>query len=381
MTNSRLNLAALVAVSVLLVWRAFAVNLGDYDPGGRPRVPQSLERPSLLSALRQNPADVRTLLALSRDDTNGAPGRAAAELAAARNVAPREEAVGEMQAIDLARRGKVTDAAAVLSDITTRFEAYERTFPVFAQLLQAQDPSFQAIASRSPPWLGHFILVQCGKGLDPLLLAPLVQQLPGPREGLEVECVIERLRAAGQWPTAYQVWLNSLAGSSLGDVGFVFNGSFEIPPTGRGFDWRPDKAPERESGHSIEFAQSRERAQAHALRVAYNGKRQGSPAILQFLAVPPGHYELKGRVRVDALTSPRGVHWTVRCASPSNPAEIASSEAFRGSVPWRDFAFAVDVGRDCQGQVLALEPVGINEGTTFVSGSVWFDDISLRARR
>jgi hypothetical protein len=381
--RSRAGLAGLIAVSAFLLWRIVAVNFGDFDAGGRPRGAASETLADLVAALKRNPADVRALLALARNDSlAGKPGNADAQLEAARRIAPRDQAVWELQAIDLVRRGQIAEAASVLSRITTTFGAYERTFPVFAQLLAARDPSFDAVASSSPPWLGHFILVECGKGMDPLLLAPFVQlRVADGRGAQEVECVIDRLRAAGHWTTAYQVWLNALPRPALEDVGFIFNGSFENAATSKGFDWRPDAAPERESGHSAQFAPSRDRAHALALRVVYTGKRQAVAAIGQFLAVPPGRYELTGRVWVDALTSPRGVQWTVRCAADPANVLLASSEAFRGTVPWRDFNFAVDIAGNCAGQVLALEPVGMNEGTTFVSGSIWFDDLVLSVRR
>src|SRR6185503_19239744 len=121
-----------------------------------------------------NPANARRLLELAvRTASDGQPERAHAYLQAARGIAPRDRAVWELEAADLMARGRVDEAAARLSDITATFEAHAWTFPIFARLLAAGHPALQAVVARDPPWLGHFILDQCGRGTNPLLLAPL----------------------------------------------------------------------------------------------------------------------------------------------------------------------------------------------------------------
>ena len=374
---------ALIVVSALIVWRIVAINAFVYEPSGRIRAEPGVGSSELGARLRENPTDVPALLALAmRSGREGHSTRAAAQLAAARRIAPREQAVLEMQVTALAQQGRVDEAARILSGITSSFDAHARTFPVFARLLEARHPEFLALAASNPPWLGHFILDQCGRNADPRLLAPLLQARPRPDPGVlppEHECVIEHLRAAGEWATAYQLWLNVLPPAWLANVGFVFNGSFQRTPSGSGFDWRPNRAPERESGHAVEFAASRDAADGRVLRVAYNGKRQSSAAIREYLAAPPGRYRLTGRARIDAMNSARGVQWTVRCGGDGRL--IAASERFLGSRPWGEFGFDVDIPGECEGQALQLEAVGAEQGTTFLSGVVWFDDLALGARR
>ena len=43
--------------------------------------------------------------------------------------------------------------------------------------------------------------------------------------------------------------------------------------------------------------------------------------------------------------------------------------------------FEAVVPEGCPGQVLQLEPVGMDEGTTFLAGTAWFDDLRLTRRR
>jgi hypothetical protein len=375
---------AVLAVALALLWRIIAVNAVLYDENGRPRAPQATVRSDVIGALRANPADVWSLLALARADAqSGDPARARAMVAAASSIAPSEQAALEAEASDLLSQGRISEAATRLSKIASAFGRYERIFPVFARMLAIREPSLQRIAAENPRWLGPFILDQCAKQADPLLLAPLLQQRVTPTSGPlpeEVDCVTERLRRAGHWAQAYQAWLNSLPRDRLSSVGFVFNGSFEFAAGGSGFDWKPDRTPERASGHVVEFALSREGRGARALRVSYTGKRQLVPAIVQYLAVAPGRYELSGWSLVDRVNGPRGVQWVVRCAADQTAPVIASSERFLGSNEWRRFGFEVEIPARCPGQVLQLEPVGMNEGTTFLSGNLWFDDLVLVTR-
>jgi hypothetical protein len=166
-------------------------------------------------------------------------------------------------------------------------------------------------------------------------------------------------------------------------VGFVYNGSFEYAPSGVGFDWISSRRPEREVGHSVDIAQIAGAIGKRALRVSYNGKRQQGSPIAQYLMLPAGRYVLSGFGRPSALGGGRGVQWTLRCAGAAGAQgeTIAASERFVGSSEWRRFVVDVVVPDSCRGQLLQLEPVGIEEGPAFATGAVWFDDLMLRRLR
>ena len=53
----------------------------------------------------------------------------------------------------------------------------------------------------------------------------------------------------------------------------------------------------------------------------------------------------------------------------------------RGSSEWRRFSFEVAVPNDCHGQLLQLEPLGLADGTVYLAGTAWFDDLVLRRLR
>ena len=377
--------AAVIAAALVLLWRVIAVNAVSYDVTGRPIAAGSSDTKELSSRLRANPGDARSLVALARSDAQrGAFDLAAARLAAASGIAPIDREVLQAEAAALFAQGRPAEGASQLSRLASVHGDYGRLFPAFAQMLEARDPALLGIAAENPRWLGPFIVERCSKGADASMLALLLQYrstaTSRPEPG-EVDCVTERLRAAGRWNEAYHAWLNTLTRERLSNVGFVFNGSFEYPPSGVGFDWKPDRTPQNVSGHMVELVVSREGRGDRALRVAYTGKRQVSPALMQYLAVPPGRYQLSGWARVDHLNSPRGVQWVVRCAADAKQPVLAASERFLGSSEWDRFMFDVNIPAGCAGEALQLEPVDMDKGTTFLSGNLWFDELTLSLRR
>ena len=375
----------ILAGALLLLWRILAVNAVLVDERGRNRIPEGAPQEVLRSVVRDNPGEAAALLGLAnQDEANGLTQQAAAKLAAARQVAPVARESLEQSAAFLLRQGRYAEAIEPLDRLAELYRDYERAFPFLARLLSAGEPAWRALAARDPPWLGDFIVSQCAQqGVDPGLLAPLVQRraASGRLRAAETDCVTRRLRAAGRWGEAYQVWLNTLARDRLADVGHVFNGNFEQFPSGVGFDWIPARGSERQAGHVVEFVSSRGGTGQRALRVAFNGKRQTGVPIRQYLVAPPGTYRFSGRGRVDSLNSARGVQWTLRCASDERGPLLGASERFLGSSEWREFEFEVSIPQGCPGQVLQLEPVGMEQGTTFLAGTVWFDDLALVRRR
>jgi len=242
--SSAARRAAVIAIALVALWRIIAVNAVSYDVTGRPVAAGAGNPGQLAARVNANPGDVYALVALARAEAGrGDASRAGAQLTAAAGIAPIEPIALEAEAESLFARGEVAQGAARLSTLATTYGNYDRWFPVFGRLLAARDPALPRIAAGNPKWLGAFILDQCAKGADPVMLASLLQ-FRGTGEAraqpAEIDCVTERLRASGRWPQAYQAWLNSLPRERLADVGFVFNGSFEYPASGVGFDWTPD---------------------------------------------------------------------------------------------------------------------------------------------
>ena len=380
-----------LAAALAILWRIITVNAVLFDEHGRPRlftaprtpIEATREREALVGILERNPAEVIALVMLALDhERNGDVARAARAFEVAGAVAPIDRDVLQASAAFFLRQKRNAEAAARLGLLVEHFSDYEMSFPALTQLLVAGDPAWKSLAARNPAWLGRFITHGCAQQLDAALLAPLLQKrIDSARaQAAEVDCVTSKLRTAGAWEAAYQVWLNSLGRERLRDVGHIFNGGFE-QAAGVGFDWQPAQGSDRSTGHGVDFAPGGGGAGKRALRVVYNGKRQAAPAIQQYLVVNPGRYELSGMARIDSLNSVRGLQWTVRCAARPGTPRLGTSERFLGSGEWRRFAFDVTVPADCAGQVLQLEPVGFGEGTVYLAGTAWFDELRLERRR
>jgi len=394
MAGAWIRHAAVAALSLAILWRVIHVNAVVYENTGRLRLPTPsatqmdgapADREVLRAQLTENPAQVAALLLVAREAQRRASYEEAARAyAAAYRLAPLDREVLQASSVFFLEQGRTSEALALLGRLVEHYpDVRERAFPVIAGMLAAKGPALavDAITARDPEWLGPFIVSSCQRGVDPAILVPLFMKRVAASSAKPVEtaCLVDRLRTAGRWDEAYQVWLNTLPRERMNEIGYIFNGSFEFAPSGVGFDWMPARQPEREVGHAVEMARTTGGAGKRSLRVSFNGKRQIGSPIAQYLALAPGRYELSGVGRSDGMRAGRGVHWTVRCVSQGVPgAAIASSERFTGSSEWRTFSVALAVDASCRGQILQLELVGVEESAAYVTGAAWFDDLALR---
>ena len=385
---------AVVLLALALLWRVIHVNAVLYDDTGRPKLPTPPqpgvsdalpERDTLVELLRENPANAAAYLMLAAEyeragDTDGA----ARAYASAYKVAPIDRDVLAAAAAFFLRRGQNTQALVLLENAVEHYDDMrESAFPVMAQSLASgrEESEWKAVIERGPTWLGAFVTTSCQRGLDPAVLLPifLSRVAVGKASPQETACLVDHLRIAGRWDEAYQVWLDTLPRERLADVGFIFNGGFEFQPSGVGFDWIPDRALERDSGHVVEFARTNAAAGARALRVSYNGKRQTGIPIAQYLVLAPGRYEVSGMARPESVRAGHGAHWTLRCMIGGKAgAPVANSERFLGTSEWEPFSFDATIPDGCPGQLLQLEAAGAGEGPVFLSGTVWFDNLAIR---
>jgi len=88
---------------------------------------------------------------------------------------------------------------------------------------------------------------------------------------------------------------------------------------------------------------------------------------------PPGSYQFVGSYKLDLL-SQRGLVWRVNCETK----EIGSSPLVNGvSQGWEFFKLSFTVPDDCPAQTIKLALDARSASETFVSGSIWFDDLSV----
>ena len=387
--NSRLLRTPAMALAALVVlWRIFAVNGGL--EGARPGMLESDggDAPTFHGVttygeiLRRNPAEVGALVLLGQArESEGKSDDAARAYRLAASLAPQDPTVIAATAAYFLRHGPVLEGLRMMAHLA-QHHGYDVAFPVFTQLLASGEhpDAWRELLANDPKWLGAFIVQACPRDLDARRLVPLIltRVAAGHHETAEIGCVIDRLRAQDRWTDAYQVWLDTLPRQRLGEVGYVFNGGFEQPPSAIGFDWMLEQS-DRDTGHAADLLPTLGALGSRALRVEYNGKRQSGFPASQFIALSAGRYRLSGAARSEGLKSGRGAQWALRCVRAGKPERlIAASERFGPASEWHRFEVRVDVPSDCAGQVLQLEPVDAQYGNVFLSGRLWFDDIVMQ---
>ena len=177
----------------------------------------------------------------------------------------------------------------------------------------------------------------------------------------------------GLYELAYFSWLQFLAPEQLTKTGRLFNGGFELTPSGLPFDWVFKNG----SGVNIKFPQRPDQKGGRALLIEYGpGRVDFAGGISELVLLPPGTYRLQGEYKAD-LISERGLQWSVTCAGTTNPVGI--SPTMNGSDPsWRTIDFSFTIPADgCPAQRVALALDARSASEQFVSGAVWYDDLSL----
>src|SRR5207342_3796057 len=120
-------------------------------------------------------------------------------------------------------------------------------------------------------------------------------------------------------------------------IGNVYNGGFELEPSQMGFDWQYKNVP----GASISRAQTLGANGTMALRLEFEDRRISFPPVRQLLALAPGHYRLRGRVRLDDLRTERGIEWRLSCTQNGPP--IGQTAPMSGRHDWKPFEAEFEV--------------------------------------
>jgi hypothetical protein len=230
---------------------------------------------------------------------------------------------------------------------------------------------------QKPPWRKEFLTRLISQYPDGSRLFPLMEQLRAGPGGLTVQETgwwIARLAHDGQWGVAYLTWVQSLDPEASVRIGNVYNGGFELPPSQTGFDWQFRDVP----GARISRAEAVGAGEKLALRVEFEDRRVPFANVRQLLALAPGDYRFRGRVRLDDLRTERGLVWTLTCAN--NKTKLGESEAFSGRRDWREFEteFSVPAER-CGGQWLTLRLPSRIPAEQRIGGVAWFDDLAIKS--
>jgi hypothetical protein len=195
--------------------------------------------------------------------------------------------------------------------------------------------------------------------------------LPSP---VEQRVYLDRLWKDGRWTDVYLAWVGGLGERGLEVQGLIYNGGFELPPTGMGFDWRITPA----RGVTVEMLETFGSGGSRSLHVVLEGRVARFQNVYQPLYLEPGGYQLRGRVRTDGLPPRQGLRWAVRC-NQSGAEPLAATLPFGGKDDWQVFTLDFEVPpSECRVQLLRLEQEEQVGEPWNGQGGIWFDDLMIR---
>lgn len=262
--------------------------------------------------------------------------------------------------------------------LRTRPNAMPHLMPMFAKIAEnpAAGKDLKLLLAANPPWRKPFFFWFPRSVWDaraPLELLMSLKDSSNPPTAAELSGYIDLLVEHEFYDLAYYTWLQFLPSEQLSKAGYLFNGSFEIPPSATLFDWKFSKG----SGAIIQIAPRPDRDREHALYAQFGPGRVADFGVSEMITLPPGDYELQGSYK-SQINSPRGLLWRVTCApKPTNA--IGETPAVNGASPtWQAFQVSFTVPeKDCSAQYLALALDARAASEQFISGSVWYDDLQI----
>ena len=345
---------------------------------------QSIDLPAVRAAaeagLRNEPLNARALRLLgqvsdaAKNDTDAANFmRAAAKLSLHDNLTDSWLMLKSFSAKDY-------PATVYYADILLRTtpELSQYVVPILARIAEDKGSAglIKTALAGDPPWRDQFFqmlpisITDARTPLD-LLLALRTSATPPPPE--DVNRYLNFLVDHKLYELAYYTWLQFLPAEELRNAGLLYNGGFEIAPTGSPFDWIMPQG----SGVTVDIEARPDGDDGQALLLNFQYGRVDYGSVAQLIMLAPGRYRFTGRVKGE-LVGPRGLKWRIACAE-TRGTRLAEGPMINGRVPsWSDTAFDFTVpAQNCRAQYLSLDLDARMASKSFVNGSVWFDDLKI----
>jgi hypothetical protein len=251
--------------------------------------------------------------------------------------------------------------------------------PMFARIAETPEasPELKQLLAQNPPWRWEFFrrlpYSSISDARTPLDIFLALRDSPNPPTAADLASYLDFLVNHAFYELAYYTWLQFLPDEQLGNAGRLYNGSFEIAPSGLPFDWVFSQG----AGVTIDVAARPDQSREHALFMEFGPGRVDFGGVTQLVLLPPGTYHFQGKYQV-GLVSQRGLQWRVICAGGERT-PIGESPIVNGSDPaWKEFEFSFTVpDTDCTAQYVRLVLDARSESETLVSGSIWYGDLSI----
>ena len=249
--------------------------------------------------------------------------------------------------------------------------------PLIAQVFAEPEP-YEMLVRRiaaQPPWRTTLISRLAGSeetlGFSAQLLQDLAAEMPTLKVG-EISNVLNGLINVDRYELAYRTFLLTLSPVQQEQAGFVYNGRFRLPPTGRPFDWQVRSHP----GIGFSYPAADAGGKDAGLRLEFQQAPVRDIRVRQYLHLPAGRYSLRLRVSAAAAILPKGLFWNVRCADSGT---LFTQVAMKNGT-YRDAELDADltVPDACPLQLLHLSTNAIAENwNDRYGGVVTFDSVMI----
>jgi hypothetical protein len=264
--------------------------------------------------------------------------------------------------------------------LRTTPEVLPNLMPALAFMAETPNAAdeLKSVLAKNPPWRSGFLAALPSSVSDartPLDVLLAIKDSSTPPRTADLRSYLDFLVSKKIYELAYYTWLQFLPVEQLSKVGNLYNGSFELTPSGLPFDWVIASG----AGVTTEILPRTDADGENALFISFEQGRVEFNGVTQLLMLAPGDYEFKGKFKGE-LVGPRGLKWRIACAGGSAP--LAESAMMIGAHPiWKDieFSFTVPSG-ECRAQQLRLDLDARMSSEQLVTGSVWIDELQISRR-
>lgn len=276
------------------------------------------------------------------------------------------------------------DYSAAIEKLDIFFRRWPEQFATFApaipQLLRTPDGYETALSTLAsePPWRPQLLqfLDRDPGSID--LAYRLQLDLNGNADqtrSREIGGTLSGLLRAKRYDQAYRLFLLTLSENDRAHYGYVFNGGFDLEPSGRLFDWSLASRPGVKISREVLDTSDGENFR---LKLQFLGKPVKRIDVGQYLYLPAGQYKLTVNVDASDLSLPKGLHLNIVCTDPKRA--VSRIDVLPGS--YRDETLEANFtlpDSTCKMFRLAMGTDLIAESFRYrYSGTLAIDNVSLR---
>ena len=195
-----------------------------------------------------------------------------------------------------------------------------------------------------------------------------------------LHCVERRAIASGQVQLAYQLRLNG-AKTLPSRIGYVFNGDFELPPSGSAFDWAVESGGEYREGFVAAISPEMGSDQlTRVLNVRFTRRPIRSPIARQVLALPTAQYQLSYLSKLAVPMAEKALVWTLTCVDSGTSVIVEKWSDASEKGGWTRHSVPFVVSDKCPGQLLSLDPKSKLVALEGLQGTLLIDDVRVEKR-